>query len=290
MWWIIFSISSAAFESLKDVCGKISTNQSDAHTSAFSLHLVTFIITSIWLIYHGIPSLTAQYWWGTAAFIPLTPLWTYLYLHAIRKAPLSTTLPLMAANPVFTLIIASLLKRTLPSPAGIAGVLLISFGIYVANLTFTKKTTILTPFITIMHNPGARSMLAVAFLWSLGAIFAQWKVQGSNAWFSTWTSAVVGLITTIVVAQFSNAQINLSSLKKLRLAHWGMSGFYFLANLASSLALQTAPTEYVHAIKRSSIIGSSLFGFGLFKETITITKLIGLAILAAGVVMISLGT
>lgn len=289
MLWIVLSISSALFESLKDACGKISTQQSDQHTSAFSLHLVTFIVSTGWLLFNGIPQLTPSFWWGTLAFLPLTPLWTYLYLKAMRQAPLSTTLPLMATNPVFTLIIASLLKRTIPSSGGVAGILLISLGIYIANLKTDKGSSLLTPFITVFHNPGARSMLAVAFLWSLGAIFSQWKVQGSNAWFSTWTSAVVGLLTTSIVAWYSHAKINLKSLKKLQLSQWGMSGFYFLANLASSLALQTAPAEYVHAIKRSSIIGSSAIGFVWFKEQASALKIIGSIVLGFGVVLITLG-
>jgi uncharacterized membrane protein len=289
MLWIMLSISSAVFESLKDACGKISTQKSDPHTSAFSLHLVTFIASTFWLLFNGVPQLAPSFWWGTLAFLPLTPLWTYLYLKALREAPLSTTLPLMATNPIFTLIIANLLRGTTPSNGGVIGVILISLGIYIANLKTGKGTSLLTPFITIIHNPGARSMLAVAFLWSLGAIFSQWKVQGSNAWFSTWASAVVGLLTTVIVAKYSHFTISFQSLLRLQPSQWSMSGFYFLANLASSLALQTAPTEYVHAIKRSSIIGSSVLGFTWFKETINLAKVIGLVVLAAGVVMITLG-
>lgn len=289
MFWIIVSISSALFESLKDACGKISTQRSDQHTSAFSLHLVTFMASSLWLLFNGIPHLTPSFWWGALAFLPLTPLWTYLYLKAMRQAPLSTTLPLMATNPIFTLLIASLLKGTMPSNGGMVGIFLISLGIYVANLKTDKGSTLLTPFTTVLHNPGAQSMLAVAFLWSLGAIFSQWKVQGSNAWFSTWTSAVVGLVTTSIVAWYSHAKINLKSLRKLQLSQWGMSGFYFLANLASSLALQTAPAEYVHAIKRSSIIGSSAIGFIWFKEQATVLKITGLLVLGFGVALITLG-
>lgn len=288
MFWIPLAISSAVFESFKDACGKISSQKSDKHTSAFSIHIVTFIASSVWLAFSGIPELKSSFWWGTLAFLPLTPLWTYLYLKALRQAPLSTTLPLMATNPVFTLIIASLINRAMPSIGGVVGIGLISLGIYVANLKTNKNASLLTPFITIAHNPGARSMLAVAFLWSLGAIFSQWKVQGSNAWFSTWTSAVVGLTTTIIVAWRSHAPIKIQSLKHLQLSQWGMSSFYFLANLASSIALQTAPTEYVHAIKRSSIVGSSALGFIWFKEKTSWAKMIGLLLLTTGVVVITL--
>lgn len=289
MFWIPLAISSAVFESFKDACGKISSQKSDKHTSAFSLHLITFVASTVWLVFSGIPELRSSFWWGTVAFLPLTPLWTYLYLRALRQAPLSTTLPLMATNPVFTLIIASIINKTVPSIGGMVGVGLISVGIYVANLKTDKNASLLTPFTTIVRNPGAQSMLAVAFLWSLGAIFSQWKVQGSNAWFSTWTSAVIGLLTTVVVAWRSHAPIKMRSLRHLQLSQWGMSGFYFLANLASSIALQTAPTEYVHAIKRGSIIGSSVLGFTWFKETVSLAKVVGLTLLAIGVIVITLG-
>src|SRR3989344_3394851 len=104
--WIILSLIAAFSETAKDVFGKASVIKTDEYTSAFNLYVFTFVISFFLLFIYGIPQLKTIFWFGTFAFLFITPAWTLLYMKALKLSPLSTTLPMMAFNPIFTALLA----------------------------------------------------------------------------------------------------------------------------------------------------------------------------------------
>lgn len=292
MTWILFSLASAGFESIKDAFGKTSSSRTNEHTAAFMLHVGTFVFTLPLICWFGIPKLTPEFWWGSLAFIPLTPLWSILYMRALKLAPLSTILPLMAINPIFTLIIASTINHTLPSLLSIVGILAISSGIYLANFNPAnngKQQSWFSPFLALCKNQAAQAMLVVSLLWSFGAIFSKWRVNGSDAPFATFTGAAIGLVTTWLIALLVRRPITFNQLRANGKQLFGMSFGYFLASYASSLALVNGPAEYIFAIKRGSLIGSSVLGVLLFKEKLNWYKTVGILVVAIGIACLAMG-
>ncbi|MBM4328604.1 MAG: DMT family transporter, partial [Deltaproteobacteria bacterium] len=98
--------------------------------------------------------------------LPLEVYAYYLFLQAIRMAPLSLTIPLLAFTPVFTILTAALIVGEGISLLGGVGILMVTAGAYLLNgdlinLNFSA------PIRAIFSNLGSRKMLVVAFLWSI---------------------------------------------------------------------------------------------------------------------------
>lgn len=70
------------------------------------------------------PELTVPFWGWMAALLPLEILAMWLYMTAIREAPLSLTLPYLAFTPVFNTLTGYVLLGETVSATGFAGILL----------------------------------------------------------------------------------------------------------------------------------------------------------------------
>jgi uncharacterized membrane protein len=286
--WIIYSLLSAFSETAKDAFGKVSVVKTDEYTSALSLHITSLLISSALVIFYGIPKLDLQFWYGSAAFLFITPAWTLLYMKALKLSPLSVTLPMMAFNPIFTALLAFVFRGAPPDASGWIGILLISIGIYLVHAKSLKLKDIGITITVILNDKGAMAMLMVAFLWSLGAHFSKMRVDGSNPIFSTFTGGLIGVATTYILALLRKNRISVKNVFRFYKQLLPMSFFYYLATILSSIALASGSAAYVFSIKRGSIVFSSLSGKLFFGEEFTKWKYIGLAIIGIGIIAISI--
>jgi uncharacterized membrane protein len=287
MIWIFYSLAAAAFESIKDSYSKASLLKTNEITAGMVLHAVTFILILPIILLTGIPELKSSFWYGSAAFLLITPAWTILYMRALKLSELSKVIPLMALNPIFTAALAFLFDSTPISSSGWLGIGLISAGMYVANIDLKLlRKDLLQPIKNIVKDKGAVAMLGVALLWSLGAHFGKMRVDGSSPLFSTFTGGLIGVVTTWLIAQYSKEKIQFRDLYKHKKELLPVGIFYFLANILSSFALQSGTATYVFAIKRGSIVASLFTGKLFFGEKISLNKLIGVICISLGVLML----
>lgn len=285
--WLILSLISALSESIKDVFGKIGSKKTNEYTSALIMHLVTLIFTIPFIFMNPIPKLTTPFWIGSFAFLFITPVWSILYMKALKDAPLSVTLPMMSFNPIFTGLLAYLFKGTPPSFMSWVGIGLITLGIYLVNLQ-KNKGNILSPLFQIINNKGAMYMLGVAFLWSLGAHFSKMRVDGSSPFFSTLTGGIIGVGTTYILAILRKKTISLLSVREHFWSLFPIGLFYYVATITSSIALVGSSAVYVFSIKRSSMLFSAIAGKLLFKEKFNTYKYIGLILLMGGIFCVAI--
>lgn len=207
-------------------------------------------------------------------------------MKALKESPLSISLPMMAFNPIFTGLLAYVFGGKPLSVLGWIGALCISIGIYLNN--FKRHQSIFQPFQSILKEPGARHMLLVALLWSIGAYASKLRVDGSNALFSTFSGSIIGVVTIFIAAVLSKKTIAFSVIKKHNLLLLPVGICYFLATYFSNVALSVGSAATVFTLKRSSIVLSSLSGKFLFKEQFSGWKYIALGLIGAGMLCISL--
>lgn len=287
MTWILFSLAAAFSESLKDTFGKLSSIKTNEFAAGIVLHAVSFFLVLPLLLFAGIPELKASFWYGSAAFLFITPAWTILYMKALRLSELSKVIPLMAFNPIFTAVLSFVFEKNPISLAGWTGIGLISIGIYIANANVKMvKKDLLFPLKNLLRDPGALAMLGVALLWSFGAHFSKMRVDGSSPLFSTMTGGLIGIVTTALIAQYSNKKLKFSEFLSHKWALLPVGLFYFLATILSSFALQTGSATYVFAVKRGSIVASLFTGKFFFGEQITINKVSGVFCIAVGICLL----
>ena len=285
--WIALSIISALCESTKDAFGKISSVKNDEYTSAVWLHLFTLLIMTPVVLFSKFPTITNDFWVGSIAFVYLTPLWSILYMKALKLSPLSTSLPMMAFNPIFTGLLAFIFKGELPTVLGWMGIILISSGLYFINLKKSLSSkNLLHPFEVMFSDKGAQAMLGVAFIWSLGAFFSKMRVDGSSAVLSTFSGGVIGVVTTYLIAKYKGKTVFRGNFLSNFKSQFMVGFFYFLATIISSFALVQGSAPYVFSLKRSSVIFSSFIGKLFFKETLGVVKILGLILILLGMFFI----
>jgi drug/metabolite transporter (DMT)-like permease len=103
-----------------------------------------------------------------AAALPFEILGCYLFLVAIRMAPLSLTLPLLAFTPVFSIVTAAMILVEGISIQGGMGISLVTAGAYLLNANLVNHS-VTAPIKAIFSNRGSRLMFLVALIWSVAA-------------------------------------------------------------------------------------------------------------------------
>lgn len=286
MNWLVFAISTAFTESLKDVFSKKSLRSINEYTTAWALPTFSLCFLLPLLFFIEIPDLSMEFWIALFVSGGLNVLAVILYMKALKSSDLSLTVPMVAFTPLFLLITSPLILGEFPNITGLIGVLLIVTGSYILHLRPNQKSY-LAPFRALFEEKGPRLMLMVALIWSVTSNFDKIGIQNSSPLF--WSIAAtlfmsVGL-TPIVWVKFEKQDINSATLL-LRLLPIGF--FNALTIVFQMIAIDMTLVAYVISIKRTSAILVVLWGYFIFKESGIKNRLPGVIIMITGVFLISL--
>ncbi|MEM6252596.1 MAG: DMT family transporter [Cyanobacteria bacterium P01_D01_bin.156] len=291
MLWLLLSSGTALCESLKDVTGKQALKSLNEYSALMGFCLVgALLMGCIMLLTEGIPPLGPQY--GQAVLIGggLNILAFTLYFRAIKIADLSLTVPLITLTPLFLLVTSPIIVQEWPTELDVVGVIFLVIGSYILNFKPSQGIS-LAPLKAIATNPGSRSMVGVAFLWSITANFDKVGTLNSSSMFwgtSLLTTITLGMVP-FVTQQFwqKGVQAVIQPLK-------AQAKFILLSGLLLSigislqfLALTMAPVAQVVAVKRMSAMISVGFGHLIFGETGLRERFLGAAIMVSGVAIMA---
>lgn len=219
------------------------------------------------------------------------------FIQAVRRAPLSGTVPLLSLTPVFSTVLAWLLLAERPTPITGLGILLVVVGVWWLNSAAATGIGGTTDPEASNHGQRPRGtrgsamvlMGLTALLWSLTIPLDKLAVTRSSPPFH-------GLILTAGIATGAFlillAQRRLGELSGIRQGGWP----FLLALAASTLALgfqlfalKVVQVSMVETVKRG--LGNLLavfFGRLAFGEALTLSKLAAAVLMATGVALILL--
>jgi uncharacterized membrane protein len=221
--------------------------------------------------------------------IPFEILAYYIYLSAIRIAPLSLSVPYLSFTPVFAILTAALLLQEQISVQGFLGILIITVGAYVLNIERFAHHP-LDPLKAIFRSSGSRRMLMVALIWSLTSTLGKKGVQLSDpTFFGVVYMASLSIPMAAIAgwrAKRHTATINLKGRNRIWLILGGLSTA--LSMLAHFHAIKLAPVSYMIAVKRTSLIFSVLYGGLIFREEHIRQRLLGTGIMLSGAILLYL--
>ncbi len=221
---------------------------------------------AVWLILEGAPQIHPAFWLAVGLHALLLLLANIMTLEAHRSSPLILTAPYLSLTPAFLLVTAPLMGGGNPTWLGGAGVLIITFGLYILNSQNGHKDWI-QPFRNLAKERGSRLMLAVAFIFAFTANLDLIALRASNAAFYLLVDhGLVGVLSLILIFIYlwSGRASNEETSPK---GSWLVLMFYGVAAAASSiphiLALRWIPVvPYVIASKRAgTIFFTVLMGF-----------------------------
>ncbi|MBM4329221.1 MAG: EamA family transporter, partial [Deltaproteobacteria bacterium] len=219
--------------------------------------------------------------------LPLEVYAYYLFLQAIRMAPLSLTIPLLAFTPVFTILTAALIVGEGISLVGGVGILMVTAGAYLLNgdlinLNFSA------PIRAIFSNLGSRKMLVVAFLWSITSSLGKKGVllYGALPFAILLLFLITGVFAVVSLIRLRRG-IARARISGTNLWLFLVGGLFMTAmEITHFVSLSLAPVAYMISVKRLSMVFSVLLGWIFFGEENIRYRLVGAALMVAGVFLL----
>ena len=292
MLWFLLSSGTALCEALKDVTGKQALKSLDEYSVLLGFSTVgALLMGSFMLMTEGVPTLGPRY--GLALLVGggLNILAFTLYFRAIKTADLSLTVPLVTLTPLFLLVTSPIIVGEWPTGLDAVGVVLLITGSYVLNLKPSEGFT-LGPLRAITANTGSRTMICVAFLWSITSNFDKVGTLNSSSLFwgmSLFTTVALGMVPFVAQRILQKGLQNVVSPLRVQAKFVVLAGIFIAVGVSLQFAALTmAPVAQVIAVKRMSALISVGFGYFLFGETDLRERLLGASIMVSGVAIMAI--
>jgi drug/metabolite transporter (DMT)-like permease len=210
-----------------------------------------------------------------------------LFFEAVRVSPLSLTLPFLAFTPAFLIGTSFLINRELPSLLGAAGIVLVLVGALLLHAGELRHGAT-GPLRAIVRERGSLLMTAVALIWSFTAAADKQAVlrSGPFAYLALWH---VGMLAPLVTTAALRRRLGVIVAPRAALATSGAAALHVAGMAVQLAALPLLQAAYVIAIKRAGMVVGIFYGWLLFKEQRVRERLLGAAVMVAGVLCITAG-
>lgn len=284
MHWLPIALVTALSFSTADALSKKALRDTDDLVIAWVRQGYALPFLAIGFLFVPIPRLDLKFWLSVASLIPLEIGALLLYLRAIRISPLSLTVPFLALSPVFIIITAFILLGEWPSRYGMTGIFLIAFGAYLLNAR-TTKTGVLEPFRAVLKERGSLLMIGVALIYSVTSTLGKVAIEHSSPiFFGFFYPLILTGVLTVFITATGRARSVFSKPKMFLPIGLATATMIF----THYLALSMTQVAYMISVKRTSLIFSVIYGKLVFKEINIRERLLGSAIMVAGVALIAL--
>ena len=250
------------------------------------------------LLLEPLPDLPPAFWYWIGFLLPVEILAMLLYMRAIRDNPLSLTLPYMAFTPVFVVVTGWVLLGERVSPSGLAGVLLVVAGAWLLNVRrgaprewrspdrsdYVAKLVLATA--AALRNPGSRTMLLVAFLYSLTSVGGKGAMRYMPPeQFGPFYFSLLGAITLALFGLYRPSLVRALWRRPLPNLFVGLAMAAMV--FTHFLAVQLVEVAYMISVKRTSLLFGILYGALWFGERGLSMHLVAGSLMVAGVFLIA---
>ena len=206
-------------------------------------------------------------------------------MEALARADISFISPMLGLSPVFLLLAAPLINGDQISAWGVIAVLVVVAGSLI--LITRRKSS------TNSESVGRAILLALAcsIFFSLNSCFDKEAVKVASPTLSGFGMTAIAALFLVPPAWLAMRKEPGTIAHQFRAARrplWLRGLFEVLYMVTKLTALQYLPTQYVAALGRSSLLYSVVGGKLFFREEDFLRRLVGAALIAAGVVGIVL--
>ena len=242
----------------------------------------------VWWVWQGAAGPAVGYWLPGLGSAVLNLVANLAFLQAVRIAPLSVTIPVLSLTPVFTTLLAIPMLGEVPSARQLGGVVLVVAGVMWLTSAGGRESSLGGLWRSIWHERGSQLMVVTALLWSLAMPLDKMALVASGAAFHGLALNVLIAIGAVAVLAGRGRTAELSRMG----AHWALLTLLVVVGAVALVLILLAITEtwigFIETMKRG--LGSFLavvWGRAFFAEPVTGHKLVAVAVIAAGVALIS---
>ena len=285
MLWLFLSLGAALSVAAADAFAKEAVRKTPSEAVAWARAgwSALFLLP---LVAFGAPPSDARLFWTTVGLmLPMEAAAALLYQAALRRSPLSVTVPYLAFTPVFLLGVGWLVLGERPTAFGVVGVVLVTAGAYVLQTERVSGK----PFFRRKRLPfaaGSLLMLAVAFLYAFTSSLGKKAVMASSP---LYFSGVYFAALAAVLTPFQWRRMNWQrDLRRPVGPYVGMGLCTAVMCLMQFHAVLLTDVAYVITIKRLSLLFGVIFGGLIFRETGIGARLAAASLMVAGAAVIAL--
>lgn len=264
MFWLIPALGASLTNSFHNIFIKKQTGSLDPFYVSWIRSLwITILLLPLIFIF---PAETTKLFWIVLVLRGvLDSVATVLYVRAISYTDLSLALPLITLTPLFIFILEKVFLHTQFSLVGTCGVILVVVGIYLLNLK--KGASFFSPIKHVYDNPGSRLMFCVSVLWSITSTIHGVAIRETNPYFYAGISSLSIILILTLYMFISGRGKGLGFYTTHAFSTNASAGvFGATAQMLQFVAQGLAPATYVIAIKRMSVVFSSILATIFLKE------------------------
>lgn len=286
LMWLLLSIITALLTSIQDILVKKAAGRISPYVIAWGWAFFSLPFLAVCLPGEPAAGLGAPFWLALAVATVTVSVGVVFLFKAIAVSDLSLSLPILSFTPLFLLLLSPLLLKEYPSVWGAGGTLMVVMGSYVL-FYHPDQDHFFAPFVRMLKSPGSKYLLLTAFIFSIGANMDKIGVRHSSPliWSFFLNAACACVLTCVMLIKVKGFTEQIKS-------GWR---WLFLVGLAVALimivqmhAIRLAQVPYVIAIKRTSVLFSSLWGLFWLKEESGWQRLAGIILMLSGVFVIAL--
>ena len=285
MFWYLVTIFSGFSFATADAISKKASKYTSPLVLAWVREAFALPFLLPILLFIEIPQLDNIFWYALITCTVFDFVATYLFMKAIKIAPLSLTVPYLGLTPIFSLLFSFFILGEQVTVIGLIGILLVSIGAYTLRLD-THKFGWLAPFKAIFQYKGSLLRFFLAIIYAFTVNMAKVTIQHSSPLFMvvTYFSLLALVYTPFVLVQSGGKTKNI-------FAH---SGIKFLIGLAMAFmalshftAVSKINVSYMISIKRFSLLFAVLYGKFFFNEENIKERFTGGVLIVAGAACIA---
>ncbi len=290
MTWLLFALLAALSESFKSLLSKRSLGFVSPEWTALAACVIPIpLLLGCLLVFQDPWSVGPQFFPALLAGGSLNVWALYLFMRALQSSDLSVTVPFISFTPIFLLVTSPVLVGDVPTASDLFGILCIVAGAYVLHIQGAHQHW-WAPFQAIVSQEGPRKMLAVAVIYSFSSNIDKLGVQQSSP--LVWALAITSFMT---IGYLFWLNWGAETPRPTQVPH-RIIGFLVLIGVFQGLglivhnhALSIGPVPSVIAVKRSSILFASLWGFLFLQEGPVRERLTGVLLMILGIVIMAIG-
>ncbi|NOY38718.1 MAG: EamA family transporter [Nitrospirae bacterium] len=287
--WVFLSFISAFSLATSDALTKKALRLDNEYLVAWLRLVFSLPPLVLLLLFIPVPELDRTFYLSFFCALPLEILALILYIKALRISPMSLTLPFLSLTPIFLIVFSRVIVGESVSLKGAVGIILIATGGYSLNITSVRKG-FFAPIKAIARERGSVYMIIVAMIYSITSSLGKLAIEHSSPLFfgATYFIVVTVCFTPLVYINFNKHPVG--RVLRRQIGSVILPGLFYSAMIVSHmLAMSLARVAYMIAIKRSSLLIGSIYGFIFFREGNIRERLFGAALMFTGFVLIVAG-
>lgn len=288
--WFFYSLFFAFWTSIGTSITKKLTSRMDLFLLilAEEIFLLPFMLLLI-LFSGGFPQVSPSFYSFVFPASVLDFFAAIFSIYAIKISPISLISPISSFNPVFTTIIAFLSLHEVLSVSKIFGILTITVGSYLLNISEIKGG-MFAPFKKLFTNKGVLLFIGANLIWAVTPIFQKQAIFQTKPVVPLFTSFFEGAIVSIFFIPFVliKNKNRISQIQKNWKLLLFLGPFSALAQWAAFTAFSLTSLGLVTAVFKLSTLFTIIIGGVFLKEERIKERLLGGAVMLAGTILLAI--